>query len=84
MAVTLTTKVAQVVKATTGRGTVIFNDKLEDGTRSLKVWGWDRGQYFQAKQLLEQAGCEAELVEFMSWTRGCKRKQIRLHVVEKG
>ena len=84
MAITLTTRVAQVVKATSGRGTVIFNDKLEDGTRSLKVWGWDRGNYVMAKQLLEQAGCQAELVEFLSYVRGGKRKQIRLHVVEKG
>ena len=81
--ITLTAKVAQVVKATTGKGTVIFNDRLGDGARSLKVWGWDRGEYFQAKQLLEQAGCEAELVEFMSISWRGKRKQIRLHVWEK-
>ena len=83
MAVTLTNKVARVVMATTGKGTYIFNDKLVDGTRSLKVWGWTRGEYFQAKQLLEQAGCEAELVEFVAWRYGKKFKQVRLHVVEK-
>lgn len=79
--ITLTAKVAQVVKATTGKGTKIFNDRLEDGARSLKVWGWDRGEYFQVKQMLEMAGCRAEIVEFV--TRSFKRKQIRLHVWEK-
>ena len=83
MAVTLTTRVAQVVRATTGKGTQIFNDKLEDGTRSLKVWGWTRGEYFQAKQLLEQAGCTCDIVEFMTRRWRARYKQIRLHVVEK-
>ena len=83
MAITLTNKVARVVMATTGKGTCIFNDKLVDGTRSLKVWGWTRGEYFQAKQLLEQAGCEAEIVEFVAHRWGGMKKQIRLHVVEK-
>jgi hypothetical protein len=84
MAVTLTNKVARVVMATSGKGTTIFNDKLVDGSRSLKVWGWTRGEYFQAKQLLEQAGCQAELVEFVANKWGSIKKQIRLHVVEKG
>ena len=84
MAITLTTKVAQVVKETSGKGTTIFNDKLQDGTRSLKVWGWTRGEYFQAKQLLEQAGCTADIVEFMTRSWRARNKQIRLHVVEKG
>lgn len=83
MAITLTTKVAQVVSKTSGRGTTIFNDKLVDGARSLKVWGWTRGDYTMAKQLLEQAGCEAEIVEFVAHRWGGMKKQVRLHVVEK-
>lgn len=81
--ITLTAKVAQVVKATTGKGTKVFNDRLGDGARSLKVWGWDRGEYFQVKQMLEQAGCEAHLVEFVSARYGQRIPKVRLHVWEK-
>jgi hypothetical protein len=80
MAITLTRKVAETVKAMTKRGTVIFNDKLCDGTRSLKVWGWTEMEYGRAQAMLSEAGCQVELVRFTK--RYSNREQIRLHVTE--
>ena len=79
MAMTKTAKVARVIMAN-GRGTMMFNDKLVDGTRSLKVWGWTGGDYMMAKQLLEQIGCRADIVTFRK--QYSKKMQTRLHVTE--
>ena len=38
------------------QGGYIFNDKLVDGTRSVKVWGWTDADYDNAKNMLERAG----------------------------
>lgn len=59
--ITTTTKVAKkIIK--TGKGRNIFNDKLVDGRRSLKVWGWDTTEYLKAKRKLEKKGCVVEVV----------------------
>ena len=81
MAVTQTTRAARIIISATGRGWAVFNDRLKDGRRSLKVWGWTRGDYTLAKCMLEQAGCTVDEVEFNT---GCWRKsrQVRLHVAE--
>ena len=70
-AITQTTRVARSIIHKTGRGSVIFNDRLADGKRSLKVWGWDMGEYLKAKRMLEKQGCskhhqETDLVH-MAW-----------------
>lgn len=81
MAVTETTRIARKLA---GRRTTIFNDKLADGRRSLKVWGWDRFNYEICKECLEKAGHTVELVEFDTpltyWRKA--GSQIRLHVTE--
>jgi hypothetical protein len=87
MSTTLTTKVAQVVKAMTGKGTVIFNDPLSNGGRSLKVWGWTQMEYGRAQAMLSEAGCKAEIVvkkrRGQSWTgKPIVYNLMRLHVVE--
>ena len=84
MAMTKTTAVAKMVMVAQGRGTVIFNDKLADGTRSLKVWGWTDKEYKEAQKLLKLYGCEVKMVQHHGWSnRGARfYTQTRLHVKE--
>ena len=80
---TKTMAVAKVLKAE-GRGTWIFNDRMVDGRRSLKVWGWSLADYEQAKTMLEDWGCQVELVQALRYINriGQKRMVTRLHVQE--
>ena len=82
--VTKTTRVATAVSKLTGRGWIKFNDKLKDGTRSLKVIGWTDKDYTEAAKLLRLMGCEVELVQFAgySFRGGRNYTQTRLHVKE--
>lgn len=85
MTSTLTRRVANLVCKETGRGHMIFNDKLADGTRSLKVWGWDDLDYMTALMMIEKFGFKAELVKtrFYYDTRsGRTRRSTRLHINE--
>ena len=84
---TKTTLVTKCVMAITGKGRVFFNDKLVDGTRSLKVWGWSDSEYYQAKEMLTKMGCKAKVKQFPSRSIGfgpfVKRFiQVRLYVQE--
>ena len=83
-AMTKTTAVAKMVILSTGRGTVIFNDRLRDGTRSLKVWGWTANDYTEAKKLLTLYGCDVKMVEETKFSeRGGRYYTMRrLHVQE--
>lgn len=81
MAQTLTRK---IIKPLLNDSHTVFNDKLADGRRSLKVWGWSEATYDKAKQMLIDAGCRVE----MEWTPEvegyrCSGGNIRLHVREK-
>ena len=82
--ITTTTKVAKKVIKKSGRGSVIFNDKLIDGRRSLKVWGWGETEYLKAKKKLEKKGCTVKVVKVKSYPYGSPmgRVQTRLHVTE--
>ncbi len=82
--VTQTMKVATAVCELTGRGWMKFNDKLKDGRRSLKVFGWDYNDYKSAEMVLKVMGCEVEFVAFRGYnTRGGSNyTQYRLHVKE--
>ena len=82
--ITKTTKVANAVMELTGHGWMKFNDKLKDGTRSLKVLGWSNDDYKQAAKLLRVMGCEVKVVEFdgYSFRGGRSYMQTRLHVKE--
>jgi len=77
--ITQTFKVASAIRTITGKGSVIFNDKLVDGRRSLKVWGWMYAEYAEAADILRQHGHEVTMVQVPAG-RG---KRWRLHVVEK-
>lgn len=79
---TKTGTIARAVMTMTDRGFLMFNDRLVDGRRSLKVWGWTPADYEAARNLLTQAGCSVTQVEFDSYSRGMRQRQIRLHVQE--
>jgi hypothetical protein len=79
---TKTTKVARKIMSK-GRGHVLYNDKLKGGRRSLKVIGWNKGDYLKAKRKLEKMGYVVDLVEFDAPTYlGYCATQLRLHVTE--
>lgn len=79
---TKTGAIARAVIAMTGRGSLVFNDRLRDGRRSLKVWGWTFKDYEMARELLTRAKCQVQVVEFDGYSRGMVKRQIRLHVAE--
>lgn len=82
--VTATTAAANAVIKVTGKGWMKFNDKLKDGTRSLKVLGWGEKEYEMAREILHMAGHDVWLVEFAanSYRFNVCYKQMRLHVKE--
>jgi hypothetical protein len=82
--ITKTRAVAKMVILTNKRGHVIFNDRLKDGTRSLKVWGWKEQDYVAAKKLLELFDCKVEMIveDKYSPRGGCHYTMRRLHVQE--
>lgn len=84
MVTTKTREVARLLSAATGRGHSIFNDRLADGTRSLKVWGWTAQDYVTAQALLENMGCKVRAVrkEKYSIRGGRKYMMTRLYVQE--
>ena len=57
------TKTRTVIKPLLTKGQFVFNDRLRDGRRSLKVWGWDKDTYARAKDMLEAAGCRCVIVK---------------------
>ena len=77
--ITKTYRVAAAVKALTGNGSVIFNDRLSDGRRSLKVWQWGYHDYLMASALLNNHGCTATIVKV---TLKNGKFRFRMHVVE--
>lgn len=66
------------------RGSTIFNDRLKDGRRSLKVWGWSLAHYESFQHLLKAEGFNSEIVSTPK--RGFWAKpgdlQYRIHVWE--
>ena len=43
-----------------GAGTYMFNDRLKDGRRSIKVWGWSNIHWRGAVEVLREHGFEVE------------------------
>lgn len=81
MAITQTTRIARELA---GPRATIFNDRMVDGRRSLKVWGWKLHDYRECQRLLEAAGHKVEMIERnapQTYFRAAG-KQIRLHVTE--
>ena len=66
-------KIVEVVRTVVGKDAVLFNDRLKDGTRSVKVWGWSIGAANAVAVLLRQQGRKVRLVE-------TRLGEFRLHV----
>jgi hypothetical protein len=85
---TKTRQAAKKIKSVMGRGGTIYNDRMVDGGRSLKVEGWDKSNYLACKGLLEAEGCLVQLVESeitrKSYFGPVTYKIYRLHVQENG
>ena len=81
MAITKTTQVARKIMKQ-GKGSWLFNDRLVDGRRSLKVWGWSDAEYRKAKRELEAQGCKVDMVQFVAQKWNMSKLQTRLHVEE--
>lgn len=81
---TKTGTIARAVISMNNRGSLMFNDRLRDGRRSLKVWGWNDRDYETARELLTRAGCQVQVVEFEAYSArsGGRYTQRRLHVQE--
>lgn len=82
MAISKTMQAARAVIKKTGRGTKIFNDRLADGTRSLKVWGWTADDYALAEGLLQQQGCQTAIKQFFTTYHSHKKLVTRILVSE--
>jgi hypothetical protein len=67
------TKMIKVIRSVVGKDKVIFNDKLVDGTRSVKIWGIGY-RYGPVIKALEAAGFSVKLVSGFNG-------RTRLHVV---
>ena len=78
---TRTTLTRKAVNQIGGAG-VVFNDRLEDGTRSLKVWGWTYDKYEKCAELLTSQGCKVSIVQFTKTRYKTKKTVTRLHVIE--
>lgn len=84
MQVTQTTRLARQHMKTTNKGSTIFNDRLVDGRRSLKVWGWSLPQYESFQRVLKQAGLNSVIISgprLSPWARAGDL-QYRIHVDE--
>lgn len=79
-----TTKTMRIVRALAGKDATVFNDKLVDGTRSIKVWGWRPADYLKAKEALEQVGLKVRLVRLHKYSAraAAEYRTTRLHVEE--
>jgi len=79
----MVSKSTQIVRQLAGKNATIFNDKLADGRRSYKVWGWDYLDYEKAWAYLLQGGFKSEVVYARAYycTRRAKTVQnVRIHV----
>lgn len=78
MSITKTRTIVNAFIAMTNRGRHVFNDKLIDGRRSVKVWGWEHPDYERVRDMLIDAGCTVKLVYL------CRpnRVTVRMHVTE--
>jgi len=72
----------KIIRKLAGPMPIIFNDRLVDGTRSYKIWGWDLPDYNRALQALKSAGFTTKLVFYEGYSQRGRRQYIqpRIHV----
>ena len=78
--ITESTKLARRHMKKLNKGNHIFNDRLVDGRRSVKVPGWRLPEYQSFQQVLKSAGFESEIVDLPEY-RNVRRN--RIHITEK-
>lgn len=78
------TKTMQIVRKLAGKDATVFNDKMVNGDRSIKVWGWDAEDYLWAKTEMVAAGLTAVLTTHVGYSSRAGRRytQHRLRVTE--
>lgn len=62
MAQSLTRSVVNQVSDLYGKKGTVFNDRMKDGRRSVKVWGWGEKEFQAAADKLRALGCDVEIV----------------------
>ena len=84
MHVTRTTQLARQHMKKVGKGNMLFNDRLVDGRRSLKVWGWGLPQYESFQRLLKTEGLNSEIISKQRCSPWAKPGDLqhRIHVDE--
>ncbi len=72
---------ARIVRELAGNK-IMFNDRLSNGGRSIKVWGWQMADYQAAIQALVRQGVSCAIVRTPKikgiWDRG---GNLRIHTV---
>ena len=73
-----------VARKLKGRTASVFNDRLRDGTRSVKVWGWSKANYEDVAIDLRTMGYTVAVRDVgfvLTWLRvPTKKRQYRLHI----
>ncbi len=82
MALAKSSKIVRGLMNVTGKGTFLFNDKIQGG-RSIKVWGWNPDLYQVAIDAMRRQGIAAKLVRTppsgSPWRPG---NSLRIHTQE--
>lgn len=60
------TKTRQAANTVGIRG-LVFNDRLKDGRRSLKVTHWSHGQYYECAEILRRQGCKVVIKDMAAF-----------------
>lgn len=78
------TQSGKIIRKLAGPSASIFNDKMANGDRSIKVWRWNNTDYTNAKTALEAAGLKVVLTTCVSYSyrAGGHYTQTRLRVTE--
>ena len=61
--------------------TIVFNDRMKNGGRSIKVWGWGEQDYDYAQKFLQELGFTVKRV-ITPYFHYCYGGNTRLHVWE--
>ena len=73
------TETRRLARQLAGAGATIFNDRLVNGRRSLKVLRWRLADYEQFQREAEAKGMRCEIVERRPGIMG---RRYRIHVEE--
>ena len=79
-----TSNMMKIVRAAVGRGGTIYNDRLKNGARSVKVekYGWTNSDYNGLLAALRVAGYNARLTQnkSLNWWTGKQYTVTRVRV----